>query len=158
MKSYLPMAFAAGCIVVTTFAPGSSQAGELVLTTESGWKIVLNMNNDSSFNRCIMQSDQKGQMLRLAHTGKIWSLSVPVGGHRNGAQGTIGFNGEQPEFFAFSSDKARAWVEIHADTAEFMSRAQSIEVSVGNKTYSWRLSGAANAMLRVGECLERFSK
>jgi hypothetical protein len=158
MKPSLSMAFAAGCLVVTTFAAGSSQAGELVLTTESGWKVVLNMNNDSSFNRCIMQSDQNGHMLRLAHTGRIWSLSVPAGGHRNGADGTIGFNGGQPEFFAFSANNARAWVEIQPDTAEFLSRARSIEVSVGNKSYSWRLSGAANAMLRVGECLERFSK
>lgn len=144
-------------LFTTLFGPPGS-AGEMLLSNTSGWKIVLNLNDDSSFNRCIMQSDQKGQMLRLAHTGQIWSLSVPASGHRNGADGTIGFNGEQPEFFPFSADRNRAWTEIHPDSADLMSRARTIEVAVGNKTYSWSLRGASDAMLRVGECLERFSK
>lgn len=144
--------------LLATFYSLPSRAGEMVLSNTSGWMIVLNLNSDSSFNRCIMHSNQKGHILRVAHTGQIWSLSVPASGHRDGADGTIGFNGEQPEFFPFSANSSRAWTEIHPDSADLMSRARTIEVSVGNKTYSWSLRGASDAMLRVGECLERFSK
>ncbi|MFM2280145.1 MAG: hypothetical protein RLZZ444_2376 [Pseudomonadota bacterium] len=141
---------------LTTFVtPG--QAGEMLLSVEGGWKIILNLNKDTSFNRCIMETNQKGQMLRLAHNGKFWSLSVPAAGHKRGADGMVGFNNQQSEYFAFASDKSRAWTEFHPEMAEQLGRSKSLEVSVGNKSFQWAVKGANNAMMRVAECVQRFN-
>ncbi len=39
-----------------------SSAGALVLSNICGWKIVLNLNDDCRFNRCIKQSDQVARL------------------------------------------------------------------------------------------------
>ncbi|MDO6963043.1 hypothetical protein [Rhizobium alvei] len=133
------------------------QAGEMVLSKEGGWKIILNLNADTSFNRCIMETNQKGQVLRLANNGKIWSLSVPAAGHKRGADGMVGFNNQQSEYFAFASDKSRAWTEFHPEMADQLGRSGTLEVSVGNKNFRWAVKGASGAMMRVAECVQRFN-
>lgn len=136
---------------------GCATAGELVLSNDGGWRVILNTNTDNSFNRCILQSDQTGKMLRLAYTGKIWSLSVPASGHKNGADGTIGFNKQQPEFFAFSANKERAWVEVDPDTVNFMRKAKSLEVDVGKAQMRWMLNGHSEAINRVLACNKKYN-
>lgn len=136
-----------------------SLAGERVLSTIGGWRIVLNLNKDNSFNRCIMQADQKGHMLRLAFDGKSMdsSLSVPAAGHKAGSDGFIGFNGSQTEVFAFNADKSRAWTRLNWDMTRMFEAARSIEVSVGKAEFQWKLADTTKAMVAVTDCVNQYA-
>lgn len=130
-------------------------AGERVLGTIGVWRLILNRNNDNSFNRCIIEASQKGQVLRVAHNGKgsDYSLSVPALGHRNGDDGTIGFNGNQPEYFRFSSDRERAWTMMSWDMSQLFETARSIEVWIGNRELQWKLRDTQKAIIRLTDCV-----
>lgn len=138
-------------------APAPSQADERVLSTIGGWRVILNRNNDNSFNRCIIETIQNGKMLRVAHNGKIqdFFLSVPAEGHKNGNDGTIGFNGGQPEHFRFSSDRERAWTVMSWEMSQVFEKARSIEVSVSNSEFNWNLRDAQKAIIRMTDCVNK---
>lgn len=144
--------------ILTTAVP--ALAGERVLATVGGWRVILNLNKDNSFNRCIIETKQNGQMLRLAHNGKSqdYSLSVPASGHRNGADGTIGFNGNQPEYFRFASDRERAWTALNWDMSQFFETASTIEVGIGNRELQWKLRDTEKAMISLTDCVNEFAK
>ncbi len=133
-------------------------AGERELDVVNGWRIVLNRNADNSFNRCLVESTQKGKMLRVASNGQSmdFSLSVPASGHKSGQDGTIGFNGNQPEFFNFSSDKSRAWTKLDWDMEQFMETARTVEVGVGNVQMQWKLAGFQNAIISMTDCVNQY--
>ena len=120
---------------------------------------MLNLNKDNSFNRCIMQADQKGHMLRLAFDGKSMdsSLSVPAAGHKAGSDGFIGFNGRQTEVFAFNADKSRAWTRLNWDMTRMFEAARSIEVSVGKAEFQWKLADTTKAMVAVTDCVNQYA-
>jgi hypothetical protein len=130
-------------------------ASERVLANIGIWRVILNRNKDNSFNRCIIETNQKGQVLRVAHNGKgsDYSLSVPALGHRNGNDGTIGFNGNQPEYFRFASDRERAWTVMSWDMSQLFETARSIEVWIGNRELQWKLGGTQKAIIRLTDCV-----
>ncbi|WAC26071.1 MULTISPECIES: hypothetical protein [unclassified Ancylobacter] len=130
-------------------------ADERVLATIGGWRVILNRNNDNSFNRCIIETNQNGQVLRVAHNGKgsDYSLSVPALGHRNGDDATIGFNDEQPEYFRFASDRQRAWTSMSWDMSQLFETARTIEVWIGNRELKWNLRDAQKAIIRLTDCV-----
>ena len=136
-------------------APTPSLAGERVLATIGGWRVILNRNNDNSFNRCIIETNQNGKVLRVAHNGKgsDFSLSVPAQGHRNGDDVTVGFNDEQPEYFRFSSDRDRAWMTMSWDMSQLFETARTIEVWIGNRELKWNLRDAQKAIIRLTDCV-----
>jgi hypothetical protein len=134
-------------------------AGERELDVVDGWRVILNRNADNSFNRCIAESTQKGKMLRVASTGQSmdFSLSVPASGHKKGEDGTIGFNGNQPEFFRFDADKSRAWTVLNWDMEQFMETARTVEVGVGNVQMQWKLAGFQNAIVAMTDCVNQYA-
>ena len=136
---------------------GVASAGERVLSTVGSWRVILNLNPDNSFNRCLIETTQGGQMLRIAGGAKSTdlSLSVPAMGIPNGGQGTIGSDGMQPEYFTFAANKLLAWTAIPWEMGLHLEKARSIEVGVNRRQMKWRVSGTKQAMIRMTDCVNQ---
>ncbi|WP_018964073.1 hypothetical protein [Ancylobacter sp. FA202] len=132
-------------------------AGERVLATVGGWRLILTLNSDSSFNRCILHADQYGQVLQVANNAEDFSVSVPASGHKNGADGTIGVNGNQPEHFRFTPTRDRAWTVMSWDMSQLFETARTIEVGIGNREFQWKLRHTEKAVIRLTDCVNEYA-
>ena len=155
-RSVLSLLVLTAIATLSLAAPAS--AGDRELQVVDGWRVILNRNADNSFNRCIVESNQKGKVLRVASNGQSmnFSLSVPASGHKKGEDGTIGFNGNQPDFFRFDADKSRAWTMLNWDMEQFMETARTVEVGVGNVQMQWKLAGFQNAIISMTDCVNQY--
>lgn len=118
-----------------------------------GWKVIVGtVNGQPAY--CAAINNQAGSELRLGYDGGQWQMAVPYSSGHGEYSGNMDIDGRETGTYG-ESDGNWTFLWLNLGERDVLMNGQQVTIEVGKVSLDYDLTGAAAAVVKVEECVER---